>query len=141
MLMLCFNSGGQAAANSPPEGAPRGASRRIQKLMASLEHSPARSQIDRLSWSSPGAACQAPCPLRSSCPSFFSLQVSPGLEGVRTGRCGKARECAFNSLRLSAPITGFFSYTHFPPNNEKWPLGYSDNNNNNKIIATMYWDP
>lgn len=58
----CFNSGGQAAANSSHEGAPRGAVRRIRRLMASPEQSPAHYQLGRSSCLSPGAACQVPCP-------------------------------------------------------------------------------
>lgn len=98
MCVLCFNSGGQAAANSSLEGAPRGASGRIWRLTALLEHRLAHDQLGRSSWWSPEAACQAPCPLPSSCPSSFSLKVTPGLEGVRTGRQGKARRSAFSSL-------------------------------------------
>lgn len=61
--VLCFNSGGQAAANSSHEGAPRGAFRRIWRLMVSLEHSSTHYQLGRSSCLSPGAACQVPCPL------------------------------------------------------------------------------
>ena len=139
VCVCCFNPGGQAAANSSLEGGPRGASGRIWRPTASLEHRLAHNELGRSSWWSPEAACQAPCTLPSSCPSSLSLKVSPGPEGVRTGRRGKARRSAFSSLRLSPNRKAFSCCTlTFLPNNEKWPPGYSNNNNNNKIIATTY---
>ena len=139
VCVCCFNPGGQAAANSSLEGGPRGASGRIWRPTASLEHRLAHNELGRSSWWSPEAVCQAPCTLPSSCPSSLSLKVSPGPEGVRTGRRGKARRSAFSSLRLSPNRKAFSCCTlTFLPNNEKWPPGYSNNNNNNKIIATTY---
>lgn len=104
----CFNSGGQAAANSSHEGAPRGAVRRIRRLMASPEQSPAHYQLGRSSCLSPGAACQVTCPLPYSSLPFLSLQVNARLKERGQGSGAKAELCIFQLTLTLRPNRRLF---------------------------------